>query len=195
MQIEIDTSGFDLLKTAKQIDYASSVAINSTMFDAKKALRDDMVKNLHNPTKFTQSAHKVTKTSKRNLAGTIEVEGKRSWYLQYVYGGGVRTPMNKAMRMPTKFAKLNKYGNLPRNKVNTLLKNKKKYFSGTPRGGDRRAGIYQRTRKGLIPLIIWEDKFEYDKQLDFYSVVKETFRKDFNKNFNKAFAKAMATAR
>jgi len=195
MKITIDTSNFNLKKVASQIDYATSQAINSTMFEAKSALRDDMIKHLDNPTRFTLSSHKVTKATKKNLTGTIEVEAKRSWYLQYVYGGGTRTPKNKAMRMPTKYAKLNKYGNLPRNKVNTLLKNRKKYFSGKPLGGNRRAGVYERTRRGLKPLIMWDDKFTYDKQLDFYSVVRETFRKNFNKNFNVAFMRAMETAR
>ena len=91
--------------------------------------------------------------------------------------------------------KTNRYGNIGRNKINKLMQNKEKHFSGVPKGG-KHAGIYQRMKKGLKMLIAWENKAVYQGgRLPFKKIVMASVKRNYRRRFDRALQLALKTAR
>ena len=108
--------------------------------------------------------------------------------------GGVRFPKKRALTIPKKHLKLNKFGNMPRAKVQKLLENKDKYFSGNPRGIQDAPGIWERMppiskqkkgKSGKIRMVVgYEPKANYSKRFNFHSIVNKTVRTNFKQRFS-----------
>lgn len=200
MKITVDTTNFNLNVVSKQINYAASKSINATMFDTRTEYQGYMRTKIDRPTPFTISGVRVRKTTKANLSGQIYIEKKRSEYMRIIIEGGVERPKQRALRGVTGNTRLNKYGNMTRNYITKMLSNKKKYFSGVPRGSRKRpAGVWQRMgkggRKSLRIMVTWDDEQIVKKQLEFYKPVAKEFEKRFHINFNKALIEAISSAK
>lgn len=185
----------------KQIPFATSKTINDVAFQARKALMAQSKKKLDRPTPFTVKGFQVVKSKKTSLTATVFIEPKRAKYMSFQVEGGVRTPNNIAIPIPIeKNMRLNKYGNMPRKKIKTLL-GKPNTFSGKPRGegknSDAAAGIWQRTNKNhkLKMLVSYEKFATYKPRFPFYKIVTGVVEKNFNKTFEKNLAMALATAK
>ena len=202
----------------KQIPFATANALNETAFDARKDVMKAMPKYLDRPKPMTVKTVQVEKAhKKKGLVGKVGFPGKgfgrTKWaetpaeIMARQIAGGIRRPRKKALAVPTKNMKTNKYGNLPRNKINTLLGNKDAYFSGVPRGmqGDQNAGIWQRMppnsrRKkrgsGKIRMVVaWEPKASYTKRFPLKRLVEASVKKTFRRNFDSHLKKALTSAR
>jgi hypothetical protein len=181
----------------KQIPQAFANTINITAFQARKALTAQMNKRLHKPTPFTQRAIRVKKATKRNLSAVVYVNEIQAEYLKFMYFGGIRMPKKKSIPVPTKAMRLNKYGNMPRKKIDRLL-NDGKHFSGVVKGkGGTRRGIFKRLRGGkyVKQVIAWKDKAEHKKRIEFHKTVEGVVSNNFEKNFSKGLAFALKSAR
>ena len=180
----------------KQIPYATSLALNNTAFQIKDALVSQMKQKLDNPTPFTLRAVKIKKATKRRLYVEIYIADVQAEYLKRMYYGGTKYPKRRALVTPTKDLKLNKYGNITRNKIKTALSSKN-YFSGTVTGqGGKRSGIFRKYKSGRIKqIIMWQSRKEEKKRLEFDGVVEEIAGSSIDGHFKKALAHAISTAR
>ena len=188
----------------KQIPFATAKALTQTAKDVRESLKKALPRFLDRPTKGITKSVQVEKATKYNVTARVGFAGlgfgKTAWkespakIMRRHIKGGTRYPNKTAIAVPVK-QRTNKYGNLPRNKISTLLANTTKYFSGTPKGISN-AGIYERQKKKLKMLIAWEPKATYQGgRFPFKSIVKLSVAKNYRKRFEKALQNALDTAR
>ena len=118
--------------------------------------------------------------------------------LKYQVQGGTRQPRNKAILVPTKHVKRNKYGNVTRANRKRLFA-RGDTFSGEINfisGGTAR-GLFQRMGRNRIKqLFIYAGATRYKKQRFKYAEsVDETVKKEFPKAFATRMTRALQTAR
>tara|TARA_R110002012_G_scaffold138388_1_gene293595 strand:- start:39 stop:659 length:621 start_codon:yes stop_codon:yes gene_type:complete len=186
----------------KQIPFAAAQAINNTLFDVMKAQKAQLPKKLDRPTPFTMKAFKVNKAKKTELVGDIHVTPERYKYLKYAIEGGTRTGN---IGVPTRHAKLNKYGNIPQRRKG-LIKNKNQFIGKF----NNISGVYERghySKKGsfttqgksastaLKLVVAFEKSVTYKKQFPFYKIAEGVARKKFQRNFKQALTRAIRTAK
>jgi hypothetical protein len=171
----------------KQIPFAAANAINATLFDVMKAEKAQMPKKLDRPTPYTMKAFKINKAKKTMLVGDIHVMPERYKYLKYAIEGGTRTGN---IGVPTKHAKLNKFGNIPMRKKG-LIKNKKQFIQ-TING---LSGVWEKSKHGTKLMVAFENSVTYKKRFPFYKIAEAVARKKFQRNFKKSLARAMRSAR
>ena len=171
----------------RQIPFAAANAINTTLFDILKAEKAQMPKKLDRPKSYSVNAFKVNKAKKSMLVGDIHVMPERYKYLKYAIEGGTRTGN---IGVPTKHAKLNKFGNIPMRKKG-LIKNKKQFIQ-TINGV---SGVWERSKQGTKLMVAFENSVTYKKRFPFFKIAEAVARKKFQRNFKKSLARAMASAR
>lgn len=210
----------------KQIPFAASDALNSTAFDARKSIQDSLPVHLDRPTPRLVSSVQVKKSTKKNLIAVVGFPGrgfgKTKWketpadIMSRHIRGGTRRAKRRALAVPTKHTKLNKYGNIAniRGKIQKYLADKDRYFSGIPKGmaGDKNAGIWQRMppnskrkkkkkkgkdKVGKIRMIIaWEPRTQYAAgRFPLKRIVGKSVKKHFEVNFDKSLRYALSTAK
>ena len=171
----------------KQIPYAAAQAINSTLFDVMKAEKAQMPKKLDRPTPFTLKAFRINKAKKTELVGDIHITPERWKYLKYQVEGGTRTGN---IGVPTRNAKLNKYGNIPMRKKG-LVRKKNQFIQKI----GNVAGVWERSKSGTKLIVAFENTVTYEKRFPFHKIAKGVARKKFQRNFKHSLARALATAR
>ena len=190
---------------SKQIPFALSKGLNDTATEAINAMKAQLPKKLDRPTPFTMRAFALKRSTKRNLVATVYVKPIQAEYLEYQILGGTRRPKGKALLVP-RGVRLNKYGNIPRKRVQTLLA-RPDTFSGTINGV---AGIWQRghhTKTGrwstagkakptsLRLLVAYEPKASYRPLFPMQKIVNGVFNRTLSKNVSKAIDYAIETAK
>ena len=207
---------------AKQLPFATSVALNDAAFDARKAINQGTKGAFDVPVKFTQSAFLVQKAKKRDLTAIVyaqDKEGKdRARYLRFGIAGGSRpqkgleaffenavpndgTIPNGAYFMPTSLVKTNAAGNVTQATLRRISKGingnaRGGFFIGTPRGGNRPPGIYRRSRLQLQPYFIaTTDRPTYTGRFNIEQIGGKVVERRFNSHFAKALDKALSTAK
>ncbi|MEQ4674072.1 hypothetical protein ABN063_05860 [Providencia vermicola] len=129
----------------KQIPFATAQALTSTVRKIENAQKVALQRNLENPTPFTVKSIKSRGARKSDLRAKVFVMNIAAEYLTPFEEGGIHKLNGSALLNP-KNIKLNKYGNLPRNKLSSL-KVKDNTFIGELNGVN---GVFQRKkgRKG-----------------------------------------------
>ncbi|ELY4882349.1 hypothetical protein SM136_003527 [Morganella morganii] len=125
----------------KQIPFATAQAMTSVVRKIEGAQKVAMQRNLDNPTPFTVKSVKSRGARKSDLKAKVFVMNTAAAYLEPFETGGVHKLNGSALLNP-KDIKLNKYGNLPRNKM-SALKSKENTFIGDIGGVN---GVWQRKR-------------------------------------------------
>mgnify|MGYP003128448544 FL=1 len=223
MQIDIRSDIKELTRSLnriqrKQIPFATSKALNATAFDVRKTLQDALDIHLNNPTAYTKRGVQFEKSTKRNLVAKVGFRSRKfgkgqgkitqAEYMKRQIKGGTRFPQGQAIPVPVPSnMRPNKFGNIPRGKIDRLLADKDKYFSGTPKGGKGGAGIWQRmpanskraksrNKGGRIRMVIaWEPKAQYSGRFPFRQIVARTVKKNFRLRFDTSIRQALASAR
>ena len=220
MQIDIRSDIKELTKSLnriqrKQIPFATSKALNNTAFDVRKSLQDGLDIHLDRVTSYTKRGVQVKKSTKKNLVAKVGFRSKtfgkgqgkitQAEYMKRQIKGGTRFPKGQAIPVPVpKNMRTNKFGNIPRGKIDRLLGDKDQYFSGTPKGTQDAPGIWQRMpanskRKkqgGKIRMVIaWEPKADYSPRFPFRQIVSKSVRINYRKRFDFALRQALKTAR
>ena len=213
MSVKADTKRLTRYLTfqRKQIPFATSKALNDVAFDCRSSIQKSLPRRLDRPTKGIISSVQVEKSKKKNLVATVGFAGlgfrTTNWgespakIMRMHIKGGIRTPRGKAIAVPiARNLKLNKFGNIPRTKIKTLLAKSDKYFSGTPKGRD--AGVYERIKPKkkkpgkLKMLISWETVTQYQGgRFPLKKIVELTIRNKYHKRFEAALKFALRTAR
>jgi len=183
------TKGLDDI-TQKQIPFAMALTLTKTVQSAQRSEKIAMDRQLDRPTPFTKRGVAIQKATKTNWQAQVFIKDIQAEYLKWVVEGGTRKPKNKAHLLPVTL-KRNKYGNIPRGKVQKLLQ-RADVFSGVVKGV---AGIYQRTRRGTQLLLAFESVVKYKPQYQFRGVAEKRVKQVVVRNFNLAMSRALRSAR
>lgn len=125
----------------KQLPFATAQAMTAVVRKIEDAQKVAMQRNLDNPTPFTVKSVKSRGARKSDLKAKVFVMNTAAAYLEPFETGGVHKLNGSALLNP-KDIKLNKYGNLPRNKLSSL-KSKENTFIGDVGGVN---GVWQRKK-------------------------------------------------
>lgn len=208
---------------AKQLPFATSVALNDVAFKARGSLNGATRQYFQGPVKFTQTAFLVEKAKKATLTAYVFANNQqgrnRARYLRYGIQGGQRVakgferyfagadndgtlPPGTAL-VPTSLVKVTDAGNVSLATLRSISKglsttNKRGgFFVGTPRGaGDRPPGIYRRSREQLFPYFIAASAApRYTGRFPIQDIGEKIVARNFNDALSAALDKAIATAR
>lgn len=182
---------------AKQLPYAAMVALNNTAFLVKADEVTALSTHLDRPTPFTQRAYEVVKASKARLTASVRARAIQGAYLSWQVDGGTRGPKARAIVLP-RDVRLNAYGNMTKGAVKSMLKDKARYFSGSPRGGGV-AGIWRRMgtkgkskgRGKLTLMVAYTGQASYKPRLPFMPIAEVTVGRVFRGEFMRAFGAAL----
>lgn len=194
------TSGYaqHLGSLKRQIPYALSRSINETLYSGRIEQQKQVDKYFDGgATPFTKRGFRYTKATKNRLIGTLYIDATRAGYMRLMIQGGIDTPEKRALVQPVlKNTRVNKYGNLTRGRVRTLLSSPD-VFSGVPKGTNRPAGIYRRTRngRGLRMMIAYESTRSVNAKYPAYTIAAKHSKSVLPKRFNTNLANAIRTAR
>ncbi|AOM40406.1 hypothetical protein [Xenorhabdus hominickii] len=135
-----------LAKIRKQIPFAMAQALTNVARKIEKAQKVALERRLENPTSFTVKSVRSQGARKDNLTAKVSVMPTAAGYLEPFEVGGVHK-LNGAALLNPKNIKLNKHGNLPRNKL-SQLKGKSDTFIGevSTRYGENVNGVWQRKK-------------------------------------------------
>lgn len=216
MQISVKADVKDLTRklnrAKRQIPFAIKRGLDATAFDLQRNLKDTLPKYVHNPVAYTKAGIQVEKAKKDDLTAKVGFASRsfgraigsitQAEYMKRLIEGGIRLPKNKVIPVPYPAnQKPNKAGNIPRGRINKMLGDKEKFFSGEPKGAKKEggAGIWKRQGKGkkqkIKMMIAYEEQTEYQKSYPFQSLALNFVRKHFRKNLDQAIDYALKTAR
>lgn len=130
-----------LQKIKKQVPFATAQALTAVARKIADAQKTAFQRQLDNPTPFTVNSVRSFGARKSSLTAKVFVMDTASSYLEPFEFGGQHKLNSQALLNP-KNIKLNKYGNLTRNKM-TQLKAKPDVFVGAVGGAN---GVWQRTK-------------------------------------------------
>lgn len=130
-----------LKQLQKQIPFATAQAMTSVVRDIVAAQKVALGRKLESPTPFTVNSVGSAGARKNNLRAKVFVRDVAAEYLEPFEFGGEHKLNSQALLNP-KNIKLNKYGNMPRNKL-SQLKAKPNVFVGELNGVD---AVWQRRK-------------------------------------------------
>ncbi|HBW4158811.1 TPA: hypothetical protein ME365_003328 [Klebsiella pneumoniae] len=130
-----------LKQLQKQIPFATAQAMTSVVRDIAAAQKVALGRKLESPTPFTVNSVGSAGARKNNLRAKVFVRDVAAEYLEPFEFGGEHKLNSQALLNP-KNIKLNKYGNMPRNKL-SQLKAKPNAFVGEVNGVD---AVWQRRK-------------------------------------------------
>lgn len=130
-----------LKQLQKQIPFATAQAMTSVVRDIAAAQKVALGRKLESPTPFTVNSVGSAGARKNNLRAKVFVRDVAAEYLEPFEFGGEHKLNSQALLNP-KNIKLNKYGNMPRNKL-SQLKAKPNVFVGEVNGVD---AVWQRRK-------------------------------------------------
>lgn len=174
-----------------QIPFAVALALTHTAKGGQSFAVKMMKRLLDNPTRFTERGVAVKPATKRRLVAEVFVKDIQAAYLHWQAEGGTRYPARRAIPVPVG-VRLNKFGNMPRRKLQQLLA-RKDTFSGTVKGV---GGIWQRMRSGRVKLLVaYEPQARYRRRYPFTRIVEREVARRFNAEVAAAFEQAVNSAR
>ncbi|MBE0158412.1 MULTISPECIES: hypothetical protein [Klebsiella] len=121
-----------LKQLQKQIPFATAQAMTSVVREIAAAQKVALGRKLESPTPFTVNAVGSSGARKNNLRAKVYVRDIAAEYLEPFEFGGEHKLNSQALLNP-KNIKLNKYGNMPRNKL-SQMKAKPNVFVGEVNG-------------------------------------------------------------
>jgi hypothetical protein len=179
----------------KQIPFATSQALNDVAKDlARKQLPIEMQATFQGgATGHTKRAFLYERSNKRNLRARVFTNSRTHEYISYMVHGGQRLPKRRAIFIPSRNVKRNKFGNVTRAKMQKMItdnkfftKNDKKYEK-FGRGGSktRLVGVYKSSAmyRPVLPLDKIARSYIYSASVG------------FTPRFRERLTKALATAR
>lgn len=117
-----------LKKVQKQVPYATALAMTKVVRQIETAQKTAFERHLESPTPFTVKSVGSVAARKNNLTAKVFVRDTAAGYLEPFEFGGEHKLNSQALLNP-KNVKLNKYGNMSRNKL-SQLKAKDNVFVG-----------------------------------------------------------------
>lgn len=184
-----------------QLPFAASLALNQVAADVANEITRQMPNNLDRPTPFTLKAYQFRpgtfrgmRANKRNLMVLINPADIQKQYLRYQIEGGIRTPKQRAIFVPSDKAPKNQYGNLSRANRKRIIQGKGKYFSAGREEG-KTPGIYYRTENGIEPMAFYVNQATYKPILPVQRIAAGVVKSKYARRLQEALSRALATAR
>ena len=177
----------------RQIPFAVARGLTVAAKEVAADITADLPSIFDRPTPFTKRAIGSTRASKTRLTASVFVKRVQAAYLGIQETGGERRPKGRAIVMPAA-ERLNQYGNLPRRRLQTLLR-QKAVFVATIAGTH---GVWKRpARRGGRPtlLIAFEASTTYRPRFAFVDRVTASARKAVPPALARSLADALRTAR
>jgi hypothetical protein len=208
----------------KQIPFAISQALNDTAFQLTKGGGrrgiNSVLGKATNETfamktggkgasRFTRTGFKYDKSNKRDLTAWVYFDPASGdgEYLELQVFGGIERPKRKFLLVPTLARKslTDRFGNLNNKTLDGILKNKEKFFQGSPKGIEGQRGIWERygrtkqfpSGRKIRMIASYEKDTTYKPLFKFAETVDGyTFgRKGFDKHFIKRLEAALNSRR
>lgn len=206
----------------KDIPFAIARALTWTAKDAQTDVKNEMQKVFDKPTRYTLNSTYVIPAKKDNLQAIVGMKDQASGsvpafrYLKAEMDGGPRKDKSSEKKVkrggmvnafeqsiPGEAMGIDQYGNMrssQRKMVYAAIGNGGKstgkrafsFFIGRPGGGKLPLGIWQRTKDGVRPWVIFVSSARYRKKLDYEGIVARSVQRTFDDNFEKSFMKIMS---
>lgn len=218
-----DVTGLDeaiesLDRLGKSAPVALADAINHTSNQSRIALRSEMQSVFATPTPFTLNAIAVQPAKPAgDPEGAVFVKDKKQganapedWFAPQVFGGERQLKASERtlralgvlpagmFTVPTKGARLDKYGNMSRGHIRQLLTSIRKTVAGArkepffvARKGDKAIGIAERVGSGVQLVLVFTREPQYVQRLDYSAVVERVADQNIEDNLNLAITKAL----
>lgn len=186
--------------TRRQLPYATALALNSTAELVRIGQQENLRKVLDAPTPFTINAVAVRRASKSRPEALVYIKPVAAAYLLPYERGGKNKLNSKALLKPVN-ARVNQYGNLPRNFVKNAKAKPNMFVGKVQTKNGIVDGVWQRTAKkrgsktGLKLLVDFTNAHEATQRIDYRGVGTRIVRAVFSRELRKGIDKAMATAR
>lgn len=192
---------------AKQIPFATALAITRTVFEARKYAIDTMRRDMVAPVRFTLGGLRYQKATKQNLRGDVHVDPSRAGYLRHAAKlASTRTPRTFGYVMiPIGLPRVQGKGRVISPKLartyRAQLLGDGNHFEGTIRGT---RGIWERrdergTKRaegGRVRLkVLYLDYATYRQSWAFYERMRRFSLSVFPRNLDQSVGYALATAR
>jgi hypothetical protein len=189
----------------EQVPFATSMALNNVAADVANAITAQMDRYLDNPTPFTKRAYQSRPGTFRTESGARATKKKlfvdiipgkvQAEYLKFQIEGGVRTPNQRAIFVPSRVAPKNKFGNLTRGNRKRFIAGQGQYFSAGDRE-DKTPGVYKRESSGKIqPMAFYVERANYKAIFPIDKIAGGVVKNRFGLRFDQALKRALATAR
>lgn len=206
MQLHLTTAirpfGKDIEKRFRK---AAGTALTRVAWDVRERLHTDMRGVFDRPTPFTLRAFRVQQANYTGLEAVVYAAPMQARYLRHEVEGGERSTKGFEKRMklfggevalPAAGAKLNQYGNMSLAFIKRVAGDTnttgaaKRFFTGTPRGGNRKAGVWARVdnNKRLVPMMIFANDATYRERLDVSAIAGRTVDAQFEYQLMMALA-------
>lgn len=217
IRVTIDTSQLNQAKLflagiQNQLPYATSVALNKTAFDIQQALKAETQRSFTNPTAYTKNAFRYTKSSKTNLEASVFADPSRRYFPTEIFGGTRLTKKYEGYIRGLAQGNLPQGKLLPTSRILNAAGNPKKaifstiasklsttdqggFFIGTPKGGNRPAGVYRRSRGQLYAYFTVIDEPRYQPLFPMERVGNQTANRVFTSHLSQAIDRALASSR
>lgn len=153
MQIRIDTNIAEVQRQlgvqAKQITYATAVALTKTAARVKAAIPAELDRVFDRPTTYTKQGTYLKMATRTNLEAEVGFKPVQAHYLQLQASGGTKQAPAAGLRLPGNI-QLNAFGNIPRGLIAKL---KASAQNGTLSAAIvKRLGVTGNRRKGAAPI-------------------------------------------
>lgn len=191
--------------SSKQAPFSIAKALTRIAVKARTNANKATRQYFDRPVPFTQRAFKFKAANKQTLTAMVYADRIQSRYLAFGILGGARRLKGFERKfgqddaaVPTRNIKVNSAGNVPLSTIKRIQAQPGRYLIGKPAGGNRPAGVYERTNKNtkLRALMIFKDqKPRYRKRLPLEDVVAKTVRRHFANELTQAYREAIRTAR
>lgn len=206
---------------ARQVPYATALALNAVAADVQKAEQANMRRVLDRPTPFTVKSVAVRKANKRSLVATVFVMDIAARYLEPYEKGGKNMLNSRALIVP-EGSGTNQYGNIPQRTLAKLkarsdifigkVKTKHGVINGvwqmqatkaTRTTVNKKTGAVKVStiRKGLVRnrpqklLMRFADAHPVRQRLRYRELARRVVDRQFPRRFDEAMAQALRTAR
>lgn len=176
---------------AKQVPFAIAKSLTDVARQAAVDVKAELPQVLDKPTPFTVSAVRWKGATKSRPESVVYIAPIAAKYLAPLIEGGTSRPTKGKALVLAGADRLNQYGNIPRTRIKTLLR-QRNTFAGTIKGI---GGIWKRVDGRLELLIRFESEQTKRKQLDFPGIVRRSVERNFGRLFEKNLADALRTAR
>lgn len=238
--LTVDSSGFNhLLEQLSEVEkkhlpFVTAITLTKTAQEIREESNQMIDKVFDRPTRYTQNStwYKPANYKDQTIAAAVWIKDETTkgtpaaeYLLPHIWGKSrVAKRSEKAMRargllkanqfiMPSKYAKLDRFGNIPRSQIIKMMSNigghrdrlqdstnskkskrnraKIKYFLFENADGSA-SGIWQRIGDGLKPFILFTDKApNYKKRFPFFEMTNRMLNKRLGPNFNDAMSRAL----